>query len=85
MHGGAAGRETGVKAVELVEGDAVWKAGEQGRWSKELLSSALSRSDTPLGLTPSRRADPGPGLGSGVIQKLVAESRRHTSSSIVTG
>jgi hypothetical protein len=43
--------ETGVKAVQLVEGDAVWKAGEEGRWSKELLTSALSRSDTPLGLT----------------------------------
>jgi hypothetical protein len=29
----------------------VWAAGESGRWSKELLSSALSRSDAPLGLT----------------------------------
>ena len=41
--------ETGVKAVQLIEGDAVWKAGEDGRWSKELLTAALSRSDTPLG------------------------------------
>ena len=46
-----AGGETGVAAVQLVEGDAVWKAGEAGRWSKELLTSALSRSDTPQGLT----------------------------------
>ena len=45
------GGETGVKAVQLVEGDAVWKAGDDGRWSKELLTAALSRSDTPLGLT----------------------------------
>lgn len=45
------GGETGVKAVQLIEGDAVWKAGEDGRWSKELLTAALSRSDTPLGLT----------------------------------
>jgi hypothetical protein len=45
------GGETGVKAVQLIEGDAVWKAGEEGRWSKELLTAALSRSDTPLGLT----------------------------------
>ena len=29
----------------------VWKAGEQGRWSKDLLTAALSRSDTPQGLT----------------------------------
>jgi hypothetical protein len=43
--------ETGVQAVQLIEGDAVWKAGDDGRWSKELLTAALSRSDTPLGLT----------------------------------
>ena len=29
--------ETGVKSVQMIEGDAVWKAGEEGRWSKELL------------------------------------------------
>jgi len=45
------GGETGVKAVQLVEGETVWKAGDEGRWSRELLTSALSRSDTPLGLT----------------------------------
>jgi hypothetical protein len=45
------GGETGVKAVQLLEGDDVWAAGKAGRWSSDLLSSALSRSDTPLGLT----------------------------------
>jgi len=45
------GGESGVKAVQLLEGDDVWVAGDEGRWSKDLLSSALSRSDTPLGLT----------------------------------
>ena len=45
------GGETGVKAVELLQGDAVWKANEEGRWSKRLLEAALSRTDTPLGLT----------------------------------
>ncbi|HWC00447.1 MAG TPA: hypothetical protein VG672_27260 [Bryobacteraceae bacterium] len=45
------GGETGVKSVQLIEGDAVWKAGDEGRWSKELLTAALSRSDTPLGMT----------------------------------
>ena len=64
------GGETGVKRVEMIEGDAVWKAGEQGRWSKELLTSALSRSDTPLGLTveDGRTQDL---VGSGEIYKLV--------------
>jgi hypothetical protein len=45
------GGETGVRSVQMIEGDAVWKAGEEGRWSKERLQSALSRSDTPMGLS----------------------------------
>ena len=45
------GGETGVAAVQLIEGEEVWKAGEDGRWSMELLEAALSRSDTPCGLT----------------------------------
>lgn len=43
------GGETGVKAVQLIEGPAVWKAMEEGRFSKALLAAALSRSDTPNG------------------------------------
>src|SRR5258707_15701983 len=34
----------GVKAVTCLEGDAVWKAGDDGTWSKELFGAALSRS-----------------------------------------
>ncbi|MGH9450745.1 MAG: hypothetical protein ACRD11_09395 [Terriglobia bacterium] len=64
------GGETGVKAVQLLEGDDVWAAGSAGRWSKELLSSALSRSDTPLGLTllDGRTQDL---VASGVLPQLV--------------
>jgi len=64
------GGETGVKAVQMVEGEAVWKAGEEGRWSKEMLTAALSRSDTPLGLTlvDGRTQDL---VGSGELMKLV--------------
>jgi hypothetical protein len=45
------GGETGVKSVQILQGDRVWEAARTGLWSHELLSSALSRSDTPLGLT----------------------------------
>src|SRR5262245_6164049 len=36
--------QQGVAAVEYLEGDAVWKAGDAGRWSWELLEHALGRS-----------------------------------------
>ena len=45
------GGETGIKRVQLIEGDAVWQAGESGRYSKKLLTAALSRSDSPQGKT----------------------------------
>ena len=45
------GGETGVKGVQLLVGESVWQAGRQGRWSRELLESALSRSDSIQGLT----------------------------------
>ena len=45
------GGETGVKSVQLIEGDAVWKAGRDGVWSEQLLEAALSRSDSLKGTT----------------------------------
>lgn len=36
--------QQGVAAVEYLEGEAVWKAGDAGRWSWELLEHALGRS-----------------------------------------
>jgi hypothetical protein len=64
------GGETGVKSVQLIEGDAVWKAGDDGRWSKQLFQAALSRADSPQGLTlkDGRTQDL---LGSGELPKLV--------------
>jgi hypothetical protein len=41
--------EQGVKAVTCLQGDAVWKAGDDGLWSWELLEHALGQS-------PSRNA-----------------------------
>jgi hypothetical protein len=62
------GGETGVRAVQMLTGDAAWKAG----WSKDLLSAALSRSDTPLGLTvkDGRTQDL---TAPGVLESLVKE------------
>jgi hypothetical protein len=40
------GGETGVKAVTCLTGKDVWKAGDQGRWSWDLLDAALARSET---------------------------------------
>jgi hypothetical protein len=64
------GGERGVRAVQMIEGAAVWKAGGEGRWSKRLLTAALSRSDTPLGLTvkDGRTQDL---VNSGELPKLV--------------
>jgi hypothetical protein len=64
------GGESGVAAVQMIEGDAVWKAGEDGRYSKELLTAALSRSDTPQGqtLVDGRTQDL---VGKGELPKLV--------------
>jgi hypothetical protein len=36
------GGETGVAAVQALEGAAVWKAGDDKRWSRPLLSAALA-------------------------------------------
>ena len=59
--------KTGVRSVQLVDGDAVW---EDKRWSRPLLVSALSRSDSPQGLTiaDARTQEL---VGSGELRKLV--------------
>ncbi len=38
-----AGSETGVKSVQCLAGDAVWKAGDAGRFSWDLVQAALAR------------------------------------------
>jgi hypothetical protein len=52
-------RESGVRAVTMLRGPAVWKAGDQGLWSKDLLEAALRRSPSRnYGLPPDNVADP---------------------------
>jgi hypothetical protein len=64
------GGESGVRWVQMLEGDAVWDAGAQGVWSETLLEAALARSDSPQGLT---LADGRPQdlWGSGELRRLV--------------
>ncbi|HXY37767.1 MAG TPA: hypothetical protein VEI07_26310 [Planctomycetaceae bacterium] len=66
------GGETGIKSVQLIEGPAVWQAGEQGRYCKRLLEAALSRSDKILGKT-TEDARPQDLVGSGVLPQIVPQ------------
>jgi hypothetical protein len=43
------GGETGVAHARYLEGRELWRAGDKGAWSWQLLAAALSRSDTPQG------------------------------------
>jgi hypothetical protein len=38
--------ETGIKAVTCLTGKDVWKAGDEGKWSWDLLEAALARSES---------------------------------------
>jgi hypothetical protein len=64
------GGETGVVAVQMIEGDEVWAAGDAGRWSWRLLEAALSRSDSPMGMSDvdGRTQDL---IGTGELKRLV--------------
>jgi len=63
------GGESGVRRVELLEGDAVWRAADAGAWSNDLLVAALSRSDTPAGLS-REDARPQDLVGSGQLRRI---------------
>jgi hypothetical protein len=63
------GGETGIRAVQLVDGDEVWTAGDRGRWSWELLEAALSRSNQLQGRSRSE-AKPQDIIRNGQLREL---------------
>jgi hypothetical protein len=66
------GGETGVASVQLLDGDAAWQAGDEGRWSKDLLAAALSRSNQLQGLT-NVDARPQDLMRNGLLKQLVTQ------------
>ena len=64
------GGETGVRAVQSVAGQAVWRAGSSGRWSRELLEAAVARSDSLQGET-LKDGRPRDLVNSGELPRLV--------------
>jgi hypothetical protein len=46
------GGETGIRAVRLLKGEEVWKAGKQGLWRRDLLDACLARQLKPTGQRP---------------------------------
>ena len=74
MHGRAAARRRDRHQIGAADRrtDAVWQAGEQGRYSKRLLEAALSRSDKIFGKT-TEDARPQDLVGSGVLPQIVPQ------------
>ena len=64
------GGETGVRSVQWLGGQAVWRAGSSGRWSRELLQAAVGRSDSLQGKT-LKDGRPRDLVGSGELPRLV--------------
>ena len=48
------GGETGVKSVQSVQGDGIWQAEKEGRWSKTLFEAVVEHSPTPYSGTKPR-------------------------------
>ena len=49
-----AGGETGIKSVEFLDGDRLWRAADEGRWSPDLADAARATDPDPQGPGPLR-------------------------------
>jgi hypothetical protein len=52
------GGETGIRAVQHLEGAEVWRAADQGVWSRELMRAALGRAENPGRMRPEDVKNP---------------------------
>ena len=68
------GNEAGLRSVRGLEGRQVWRAAEQGQWSRALMAAAISRSNTTQGdaVKDGRTQDL---IGLGLVKKLTKEPR----------
>jgi hypothetical protein len=57
-----AGGETGIESVQFLDGDALWRAADEGRWSPELADLARATDPDPQSPGPLRTLASGGGL-----------------------
>jgi hypothetical protein len=68
------GRETGVRSVQHLDGKEVWRAAEQGKWSRDLMRAALSRAE---------RTGPAPPGGRQTARRLSVEYNDGTYGAVL--
>lgn len=52
------GGETGIRAVQHLEGAEVWRAADQGVWSRDLMRAAIGRAENPGRMRPEDVKNP---------------------------
>jgi hypothetical protein len=61
-----AGGETGIKDVEFFDGDRLWRAADEGRWSPDLADAARATDPDPSRPGPLREVVKSGGFGRGI-------------------
>jgi hypothetical protein len=68
------GGEAGIRSVRRLDGRNVWRAGDKGEWSLELLAAAISRSNNTQG-DPVKDGRTQDIIGLGLLKKLARDPR----------